>query len=120
MEDILKKELYNLEICLLKKFAEILCMKNFSDLNGIELADNIYDILVSTTTSEKIKDISLRLKRILVTYGEKLNKTEKAFEKTLISIKENFKKSENSILKQYNDAIYDFLCNPINYINYNL
>jgi len=120
MEDILKKELYDLETCLLKKFAEILCIKNFSDLSGVELADKIYDILVSTTTTERLKNISQRLRRIIVSFGEKLNKNELAFEKTLISAKENFKKREEAILKQYNDAIYNFLYNPINYINFSL
>jgi hypothetical protein len=119
-KEIIQKEIYDLEKCILKKFAEILLIKDFEQLNGEELANTIIDTLVDDEnptykTNNRLNNIRKELKSIIVEHGKRLQKNEMQFEKELIAIKDKFKEKEEALLYKYDRDLLSFISNLENY-----
>ena len=119
-KEILEKEISNLARYTLKKFAEILLIRDYEQLDGFELAKSIIEQLLDDEnpnhkSNVRYNNIRKELKSIIVENGKKLYENENQFESELKILTSKFKKKEKSLMKNYDQELLSFLSNPANY-----
>ncbi len=117
------ESLNDLSVDLIRHFDKMFAISDYKNIEIGELVELLADLMFSECKNPKEKSIDQRLinsaqtlREILLENYEKLKVIENLFEEKLIKAKQEFKKAQENIYKNYDVKLQEFISNPSFYI----